>query len=224
MDELAQDLPKQVASNPRRHRHPGLTSCAHLHFGIYTGLPKGVLATHRSFVNRLHWMWTRYPYGPGERACLKTALSFVDSISELFGPLLQGVPVVLVPAEAGRDVAALIDILHDSEVTRLVLVPSLLQTMLQAYPELGKRLPKLWLWVSQRRGTVLRTRVKFPGRAKRPDPSQPLWLVGGRGRCDLRRGQRARGGLAGADWTAHCERTRRGGGRVRSTCTRRRDG
>lgn len=32
-------------------------------------------------------MWQALPYGPDEVCCQKTALSFVDSVAELFGPL-----------------------------------------------------------------------------------------------------------------------------------------
>ena len=43
----------------------------------------------------------RVPFASGEVACLKTALSFVDSIWELFGGLLQGIPTWAVsPAPA----------------------------------------------------------------------------------------------------------------------------
>ncbi len=62
-----------------------------------TGQPKGVLSAHRASVNRFSWMWRQYPFASGEVGCQKTALSFVDSIWEIFGPLLQGVPLVIIP-------------------------------------------------------------------------------------------------------------------------------
>ena len=62
-----------------------------------TGKPKGVLATHRAAINRFAWMWSTYPFGPEEVCCLKTSLSFVDAVWEIFGPLLQGIRTVIIP-------------------------------------------------------------------------------------------------------------------------------
>ena len=67
----------------------------HLAYVIYTsgstGRPKGVCGEHRATINRLRWMWRQYPFGSGEHCCQKTVLSFVDSVWEIFGPLLSGV-------------------------------------------------------------------------------------------------------------------------------------
>src|SRR5436305_4488927 len=54
-----------------------------------TGLPKGVMGTHRAMINRLHWMWMTYPFYRNDVCCQKTALSFLDAVWEIFGPLLN---------------------------------------------------------------------------------------------------------------------------------------
>ncbi|MEW5925956.1 MAG: amino acid adenylation domain-containing protein [Gemmatimonadota bacterium] len=113
-----------------------------------TGTPKGVLGTHRGIVNRLAWMWGAYPFAAGEVCCQKTSLAFVDSVWEVFGPLLAGVPSVLVPDEDARDPEALAALLSRHGVTRVVLVPSLLRALLDAHPDLGERCPRLRLVVS----------------------------------------------------------------------------
>ncbi|MBL8058158.1 MAG: AMP-binding protein, partial [Anaerolineales bacterium] len=113
-----------------------------------TGQPKGVVGPHRAALNRFAWMWERYPFSPLDVACQKTALSFVDSIWELFGPLLRGVPTVVIPEAVVKDPARLVAALAAERVTRLVLVPSLLQTLLETVPDLAERLPDLQLWVS----------------------------------------------------------------------------
>jgi len=113
-----------------------------------TGTPKGVLGTHRGAVNRFDWMWEQYPFAAGEVCCQKTSLSFVDSVWEVWGPLLRGVPTVLLEDEVVKDPAALIARLGAGEVTRIVLVPSLLRVLLESEGELGARLPRLQLWVS----------------------------------------------------------------------------
>jgi amino acid adenylation domain-containing protein len=113
-----------------------------------TGIPKGVLGLHRGAINRFRWMWRTYPFRRGEMCCQKTSTSFVDSIWELFGPLLRGVPIAVIPDDIVRDPRELIRMLAERRVTRLVLVPSLLRAMLDAEPHLGARLPDLHLWVS----------------------------------------------------------------------------
>jgi amino acid adenylation domain-containing protein len=113
-----------------------------------TGSPKGVAAEHRQVLNRLHWMWDAYPFADDEVACQKTALGFVDSVWELLGPLLKGVPTVIIPAEDVRDPKALVAALSEHEVTRIWLVPSLLRTLLETWPDLGGRLPALRFWVA----------------------------------------------------------------------------
>ncbi|MFN3432639.1 MAG: amino acid adenylation domain-containing protein, partial [Candidatus Sericytochromatia bacterium] len=112
-----------------------------------TGRPKGVMATHRAAVNRFAWMWEAFPFAPGEVACLKTTLSFVDAVWEVFGPLLRGVPGVIVPEDVVRDPARFVATLAEAGVTRLVLVPSLLRLLLTECPDLAARLPRLGLWV-----------------------------------------------------------------------------
>jgi natural product biosynthesis luciferase-like monooxygenase protein/amino acid adenylation domain-containing protein len=110
------------------------TSGANLAYVIYTsgstGRPKGVMATHRAAVNRFCWMWQTYPFVAGEVCCQKTSLSFVDSVWETFGPLLRGVQLVVISDDAVKDPSEFLRILSDKAVTRLVVVPSLLRTIL----------------------------------------------------------------------------------------------
>lgn len=110
-----------------------------------TGQPKGVMGPHRPMLNRFDWMWRAYPFQPGEVMAQKTALSFLDCIWEIFGPLLRGVPLVVIPAETVRDPAAFAATLARHRISRLVLVPSLLDAMLDALPDLGAALPDLRL-------------------------------------------------------------------------------
>jgi non-ribosomal peptide synthetase component F len=91
-------------------------------------------------------MWERYPFEPGEVCCQKTNLGFVDSIWEIFGPLLAGVPSVILPPETVLDPEELLQSLARHGVTRMVLVPSLLRALLEHAPDLGQRVPKLKLW------------------------------------------------------------------------------
>jgi amino acid adenylation domain-containing protein len=112
-----------------------------------TGEPKAVAVEHAQVLNRLHWMWREHPFRDGEVACAKTPIGFVDSLWELLGPLLRGVPTLVVPDEVTKDPFELVPCLAAHRVTRLWLVPSLLRALLDAHPDLGARLPDLDFWV-----------------------------------------------------------------------------
>ncbi|MEP6769656.1 MAG: amino acid adenylation domain-containing protein, partial [Acidobacteriota bacterium] len=141
------DLRDEPDTNP-----PGGARAESLAYVIYTsgstGTPKGVEAIHRACVNRFAWMWTAYPFAPGEVCAQKTALSFVDSVWEIFGPLLQGIPLAVLSEEAARDPRLLVEELAKDRVTRIVLVPSLLRAVLDSGTDLARKLPRLRFWIS----------------------------------------------------------------------------
>ncbi|MBN3958493.1 non-ribosomal peptide synthetase [Nostoc sp. NMS8] len=113
-----------------------------------TGTPKGVLGTHRGTVNGLHWLWKTYPFTQGEICCQKTAISFVDSVWEIFAPLLQGIPTVIISNARVLDTQLFIDALAHYKVTRIILVPSLLRLILDNYSHLINKLSALKLWIT----------------------------------------------------------------------------
>ena len=100
---------------------------------------------HRATLNALSWMWQAYPFAGQEMCCLKTSMSFVDATHELLGPLLHGVPTVLIPDAVVHDLPQFVAQLAAHAVTRLRLVPSLLRVLLDTYPDLQHRLPNLKL-------------------------------------------------------------------------------
>jgi amino acid adenylation domain-containing protein len=126
-----------------------------------TGQPKGVAGTHRAAINRFCWMWATYPFEPGEVCCQKTSLSFVDSVWEIFGPLLQGIPLVIIPDMVVRDSQQLIQTLAAHAVTRIVLVPSLLRALLEMVPDMRRRLPGLKYWVCSGEALPVELALRF---------------------------------------------------------------
>ncbi|MEG4987494.1 amino acid adenylation domain-containing protein [Microcoleus sp. BR0-C5] len=110
-----------------------------------TGTPKGVLGTHRGTVNRC--FWNPYPFIEQDICCQKTSLNFVDSVWEIFAPLLHGLPTVIIRDRSVKDINQFLQTLSKQKVTRLVLVPSLLRAILNAFPDLDRRLPQLKYWI-----------------------------------------------------------------------------
>jgi len=108
-----------------------------------TGVPKGVVGSHRATLNRFEWMWDAYPFEPDEVCCQKTSLSFVDSIWELFGPLLKGVPVVILDDASVVNADRFVEELKAHRITRVVLLPSYLSVLLDSVDQISSALADL---------------------------------------------------------------------------------
>ena len=132
------------------HNPASTVTARNLAYVLYTsgstGKPKGVLGLHQCALNRFSWMWEKYPFAAGEVSCQKTSLNFVDSLWEIFGSLLGGVPTVLLEDEIVKDPARLVDSLASHSVTRLFLVPTALRVLLDSVDDLAKHLPQLKYW------------------------------------------------------------------------------
>src|SRR5205823_14544080 len=113
-----------------------------------TGKPKLVEVPHRQIMNRLAWMWRTYPFQPDDICCQRAGAGFVDSVWEVLGPLLKGVPTVIIPDSALRDPDRLIAVLAKHRITRMWIVPALLRNLLLAADNIGETLPCLRFWVS----------------------------------------------------------------------------
>ncbi|MEO7585840.1 MAG: amino acid adenylation domain-containing protein, partial [Ferruginibacter sp.] len=141
------DKTDQSTTNPINNLNAEDLACV-----IYTsgssGRPKGVKLMHAGIANRFQWMWTTYPFEANETNAIKTSIGFGDHIWELFGPLCKGVPSVIFSKEQLTDLDVLINKLAGHRITRWVLVPSLLRTLLNKLQEDQLSLPHLKYWTS----------------------------------------------------------------------------
>nr|XP_049705072.1 zwittermicin A synthase ZmaJ [Helicoverpa armigera] len=115
-----------------------------------TGIPKGVRLSYSAVCNRLWWQFHTFPYSDSEVNCVwKTALTFVDSVCEIWGPLLHGRTLVILSRETTRDPQKLVNVLADNQIQRLVLVPTLLRSILMylSLKPTERPLQHLKLWV-----------------------------------------------------------------------------
>src|SRR5262249_34289160 len=96
-------------------------------------------------------------------------VSFGDSIWEIFGPLLKGVPLVIILDQTIKDPAKLIEALAANNVTRIVLVPSLLRVILDQKVTVLNGLSGVRLWTLSGEALpvelVRRFKQRLPGSA-----------------------------------------------------------
>jgi len=96
-----------------------------------TGTPKMIVRSHKSFLHRLQWTWEQHPYSADDVCVQKSFQATTHAVYELFEPLLRGISVRIVPDESLRDLASFWDLLAVERVTRLLIVPSMLQASLE---------------------------------------------------------------------------------------------
>ncbi len=145
IDDVSPSVPSISALEPQNDAHDSLY---HLYTSGSTGQPKGIVGSQRATINRLQWMWDTFPFEECDVCCQKTTLGFVDSVWEIFGPLLQGIKTVVIPTADRGNPRVLLDHLSRFGVTRAVFVPSLLAAIVdemdQGYSE---DLSRLSLWI-----------------------------------------------------------------------------
>lgn len=115
---------------------------------IYTsgssGIPKGVLGSRLGLINRLAWQYKTFPFSNDDIVCRRTPLTFIDGITELFGPLLSGIPLWWPSkdiAQSGGIISIVTNCLKIG-VTRITLIPSQLAQLLSISPNLLVTNPK----------------------------------------------------------------------------------
>ena len=104
-----------------------------------TGKPSAVLTTHRGTTFCFEGRYELYPYrstadDPQEREGANVFFAW-----ESIRPLLRGHVVVIIPDEAILSPPHFVNFLHRNKVTRLVVTPSLLESVF-TYPHLGETL------------------------------------------------------------------------------------
>ncbi|MCP4978829.1 MAG: amino acid adenylation domain-containing protein, partial [Maribacter sp.] len=140
-------IAQESIENPKQSLAPDSPACV-IYTSGSTGRPKGVVIQHSSVVNRLNWMYSTYPFSSEETCCQKTSINFIDSLWEIFGPLSQGIQLVIIPDQVVKDISLLFKRLEEYQVTRITLVPSLLRAILELSTNIQDRLPKLKMWIT----------------------------------------------------------------------------
>ena len=140
--EIMQAIERAAKHNPA----PALAP-QHPAYVIYTsgstGTPKGVVVTHenvtRLFVATEHW----FDFGPRDVWTLFHSYAFDFSVWEIWGALLYGGRLVVVPKTVTRSPAEFLNLLAEQGVTVLNQTPSAFYQLMQAgqdMPEISARL------------------------------------------------------------------------------------
>jgi amino acid adenylation domain-containing protein len=90
-----------------------------------TGDPKGILVSSSSVVALITGMWDDVPFRPGDRSLLHRSFTVIGSLWEYFGPLLHGVPSVILSGEDARDPSVIWNRVIEQHITHLVASPTL---------------------------------------------------------------------------------------------------
>ncbi|XP_033112958.1 linear gramicidin synthase subunit D-like isoform X1 [Anneissia japonica] len=95
-----------------------------------TGKPKGIMCPHRGAVFSYTWRHESYPFEPDDRVA-----SNVFFVWEMFRSLLKGIPLYIIPDKVIYDPPLLLEFLKKHKITRILLTPSLLETVVDTGKE-----------------------------------------------------------------------------------------
>jgi amino acid adenylation domain-containing protein len=114
--------PMHCASGPDDPAHLLFTSGS-------TGVPKGVIITHRNVLAFVRWARRFFGTGPGDRLSWHPPLHFDLATFDIFGTLGAGATLYPVPPELSLLPHRLAQFIRDSELTQWFSVPSVLNYM-----------------------------------------------------------------------------------------------
>ncbi|GAA0193617.1 hypothetical protein GCM10009122_56500 [Fulvivirga kasyanovii] len=95
-----------------------------------TGNPKGVMVEHRHVVQLLEKDNVPIPFGTEDIWTLFHSICFDVSVWEVFGALLYGGKLMVIPKDIARDPSLFVDLLVDKQVSVLNQTPSMFNTII----------------------------------------------------------------------------------------------
>jgi amino acid adenylation domain-containing protein len=135
LDTSTRVLETRSATNPDPRAERGLSS-AHLAYVIYTsgstGLPKGVMVEHAQVVRLFDVTRAWFDFGAQDVWTLFHSYAFDFSVWELWGALLHGARLVVVPHLTARSPSEFYDLLCDQQVTVLNQTPTAFRQLIAA--------------------------------------------------------------------------------------------
>ncbi|WP_051870662.1 non-ribosomal peptide synthetase [Brevibacillus laterosporus] len=95
-----------------------------------TGLPKGVMVTHKNVTNFISWSIERFNLEPSDRMMLVTSISFDISVFEMFGAMISGATLYILDQKTISDPRLLLSYIEKNRITVWHSVPTLMNQLL----------------------------------------------------------------------------------------------
>ncbi|MFF5532690.1 non-ribosomal peptide synthase/polyketide synthase [Streptomyces cinerochromogenes] len=133
--DVRADLGRRPAAGPARRALPESPAYA-IYTSGSTGRPKGVVVPHASVVRLFTRTREWFGFGPDDVWTLFHSYAFDFSVWELWGPLLHGGRLVIVPDDTARSPEDFLRLLADEQVTVLNQTPSAFYPLSRADAEL----------------------------------------------------------------------------------------
>ncbi|MCW5313968.1 amino acid adenylation domain-containing protein [Nostoc sp. KVJ3] len=125
----------QIITNYSQQNPDSQVTSENLAYVIYTsgstGKPKGVMNIHRGICNNLLRTIDSYPLTPKDRILQITPFSFDVSVWEIFWSLTSGATLIVAKPEGHKNIAYLINLIAQEQVTQINFVPSMLRAFIQ---------------------------------------------------------------------------------------------
>ncbi|GAA1954208.1 amino acid adenylation domain-containing protein [Amycolatopsis minnesotensis] len=147
-----------------------------IHTSGSTGVPKGVMISHRSALNTVADINSRFGIGDGDRVLGLSQLGFDLSVYDIFGPLAVGGALVIPDPARRADPSHWADLVAEHQVTVWNSVPAQLQ-MLTDYLEVARTVPLPTLRLAMLSGDWIP--VALPDRIRGRLPGLSLVSLGG---------------------------------------------
>jgi amino acid adenylation domain-containing protein len=96
-----------------------------------TGRPKGVMIPHRAVVNTLLWRRQTFSLSAADRILQNIPFTFDPSVWQIFGALVSGATLVLLPPDRHRDAAFVAAFMAEHGITITDFPPTMLQVILR---------------------------------------------------------------------------------------------
>nr|WBO75719.1 amino acid adenylation domain-containing protein [Streptomyces sp. SBE_14.2] len=136
LDDLAQDMAGRDPGDLTDADRHGPTSPADIAYIIHTsgstGRPKGVPVPHANVVRLFAAASEHFAFGPDDVWTLFHSYAFDFSVWEMWGALLHGGRVVVVPSAVSRSPRDFVQLLHREDVTVLSQTPSAFEQLIDA--------------------------------------------------------------------------------------------
>ncbi|WP_420109134.1 amino acid adenylation domain-containing protein, partial [Mycolicibacter arupensis] len=129
--EVQAELAKDAAGVPLPVPHPDDPMYLVFTSGS-TGVPKGVLGTHRSMSARLNWQIAHYPVTGEDIRLAQSSMTFLEGGMEMLAGLAAGATLILADDNEFRNPEALARLIVDERVAQVTAVASLISVLAES--------------------------------------------------------------------------------------------